>query len=425
MNYSGVLKKIKPNAEEIIKSNKIAKDLINEINKEGYESILVGSSARNTFLKGANDLDIFVFFPKTVERERFEKMGVALGKKVLEKHRPRVHYAEHPYVKGIVDTIDIDIVPCYKIKEGEQIISAVDRSPLHNEYIGKKIKGMEDQVLLLKQFLKGNRCYGANEKVQGFSGALCEVLILQYKTFDKLIEDVANQWDKRIIINAKRTDVKRFSDQLIVIDPVDSNRNMAAAVSRRTLARFILKAREFLEDPSEERFFPKSERPHLRDIIKRKIVIVEFAYPKESIEEIVWSQLRKLCKLLKMKLEEEGFITLRDFCWTDEKRKCAILFEVEDFVLGRFKKRKGPEFFEKEHVKKFMEKYGKAWIERSRLFAWQERKYVKIKDFLDFLIKKETVPSAFKKVVPKSKIAMGRALIRHVDVLQAYVNELI
>ena len=96
----------------------------------------------------------------------------------------------------------------------------------------------------------------------------------RFETFDKLIGDVANQWEKRIIINAKKNDVKKFSDQLIVIDPVDSNRNMAAAVSRKTLTRFVLKAREFLKTPSEEGFFPKSERPHLRDIMKRKIVII-------------------------------------------------------------------------------------------------------------------------------------------------------
>jgi len=424
MNYEKVLKKIKPTPEEMLKSKRIAKNLINEINKEGYEAVLVGSSARNTFLSGSNDLDIFIFFPKNLKRESFEKKGLELGKKILKKHNPQVHYAEHPYVKGVVDKVDIDIVPCYKIKEGEQIVSAVDRSPLHNEYIGKKIKGMEDQVLLLKQFLEASNCYGANEKVQGFSGALCEVLILQYKTFDKLIEEVA-KWGKRILINVKKEDAKKFSEQLIVIDPVDKNRNMAAAVSRKVLTKFIFKARQFLKKSSENFFAHKISKVSALKMLRRRIVIVEFAYPVKVIEEIVWAQIRKLSKLLKMRLDEEGFVVLNDFYWTDEKRKCAILFEIESHTLNRYKKRKGPEIFDEKNVESFVKKHVKLLVERNRIYAWQKRKFTRVKDFLNYLIQNEIVPSHLKNVVPRGRISQERDLIRHIDVLQAYVNELL
>ncbi len=191
MNYDKILEKIRPKIEEHRKVQEIAKQVINDINKQGYEAVLVGSSARGTFLTGSNDIDIFVFFPKNVTKEKLEELGVNLGKDVLKKNHPKIHYAEHPYVKGIVDGVEVEVVPCYKISKGEKIISSVDRSPLHNEFMKKAIKGIEDQVLLLKQFMKAQKCYGAEQRVEGFSGVLAEYLIVNYKGFDALIKEGA------------------------------------------------------------------------------------------------------------------------------------------------------------------------------------------------------------------------------------------
>ena len=425
MKYGKILEQIKPTGEEIRKTMKVAKDLINEINKLGYEAVLVGSSARNTFLRNSGDLDIFVFFPKNINRERFEKLGLKVGKTVLKKHKARVHYAEHPYIKGIINGIDIDVVPCYKIGDGEKIISSVDRTPLHNEYFSKKVKGFEDQILLLKQFMKGSRCYGANEKVQGFSGIMCEFLIIEYKTFDKVIEVAAKKWDKKIILNAKEKDVKRFKEQMVVIDPVDKNRNMAAAVSRKSLTKFMLKARQFLKKPTKDFFFPKPVKFNPKKLIKeRSLVAIDFAYPGKVIEEIVWGQLRKLVKLIKMKLEGEGFTILHTFFWTDEKRQCVILIEVENKILNQFKRRRGPEVFDSDNAQKFIEKHKEVWVEKNRVFAWHKRKYVNIIDFLKYMLQRETMPSHLQRVVSRAKVLQDKELLRIKHVLQEDMNEL-
>jgi len=66
--------------------------------------------------------------------------GVGIAKSVLKKYNPRKHYAEHPYIKATVDGHVVELVPCYKISKGNKIISAVDRTPLHNEYVLKNLK---------------------------------------------------------------------------------------------------------------------------------------------------------------------------------------------------------------------------------------------------------------------------------------------
>ena len=94
-----------------------------------------------------------------------------------------IRYAEHPYVHGIVKGVEVDVVPCYRLKDASRIKSAVDRTPFHHEWLKDRIKGKENEVRLLKGFLKANGLYGAEYKVRGFSGYLCELLIMFYGSF--------------------------------------------------------------------------------------------------------------------------------------------------------------------------------------------------------------------------------------------------
>ena len=69
---ASVLSRIKPTDPEKQKLSALADSLINRINAigkaEGLDTsaILVGSTARNTWLSGEHDLDIFIMFPPDV-----------------------------------------------------------------------------------------------------------------------------------------------------------------------------------------------------------------------------------------------------------------------------------------------------------------------------------------------------------------------
>ena len=87
------------------------------------------------------------------------------------------------YVTFNYNGYDIDLVPCYPYTQGAGLQSAVDRTPAHNEYVISSIDGREDEVLLLKQFLLARGIYGSELRTQGFSGYLCEILILKFGSF--------------------------------------------------------------------------------------------------------------------------------------------------------------------------------------------------------------------------------------------------
>src|SRR5208337_5425101 len=173
-------------------------------------------------------------------------------------------YAEHPYINAVIDDVDVDLVPCYNVASAERIQSAVDRTPFHTRYITDKINGLIDDVLLLKRFAKAGGIYGSDGMTEGFSGYLCELLVLRYGGFTPLLQ-AASEWRLHTLIDQEDHGAKEFSEPLIVIDPVDPRRNVAAAVSLDRMAEFVEIARGYREAPSEKFFILPKEHPCSRD----------------------------------------------------------------------------------------------------------------------------------------------------------------
>ena len=91
----------------------------------------------------------------------------------------------------------VNIVPCYKVALGEWK-SAADRSPYHTKYIISKLDDrLRLEARLFKKFVKASRVYGAEVRVQGFSGYVCEVLILKYGSFQSVLEVACKSEGKR------------------------------------------------------------------------------------------------------------------------------------------------------------------------------------------------------------------------------------
>jgi tRNA nucleotidyltransferase (CCA-adding enzyme) len=188
------LKKDRNHLENIInKVIEIVKKQI-ETNKIQAKIELVGSTAKDTFLKNNLDIDIFLKFPSEIKKEIMAKQTLSIGRKILTDTEEC--YAEHPYIRGTYNDYKVELVPCYEINDASQKISAVDRTPLHTKYIKENItENQKQQVRIFKQFLHGIRCYGAEAEIEGFSGYLCEILILYFDLFDYLIKD-AITWKK-------------------------------------------------------------------------------------------------------------------------------------------------------------------------------------------------------------------------------------
>src|SRR2546427_17728 len=155
-----------------------------------------------------------------------------------------------------------------------------------------------DQVRLLKAFCDGVGVYGAEAKVQGFSGYLCELLVLRYGTFRGVLE-AASRWRRGEVIELDTRPARSFPEPLVLIDPIDAERNVASAVGEESLGTFLHAAKAFLKRPRVEFFFPRGRRTftaaQARATLRRRgTTLLGIVLPAPRItEDILYPQIRK------------------------------------------------------------------------------------------------------------------------------------
>ncbi len=226
----------------------------------------MGSVAKNTWLKDYPEIDVFIQVPKSIPRETFGTTFLEIAKKATEGGRQVQRFAEHPYLEAVIDNVWVNIVPCYKVKQG-QWVSATDRTPFHTDFVKPLLDQKKSaEARLLKRFMKGVGVYGAEIKVGGFSGYLCELLVLSYGSFVETLR-VASYWKQRTVIDYKgyykqpEEAENIFTEPFVMVDPVDKGRNVAAAVRQERLDEFVVASRAFLENPDLKFFYPPEKKP--------------------------------------------------------------------------------------------------------------------------------------------------------------------
>lgn len=413
-----ILKKIKPNEQETEKENEIAEEVKQTLSKHLPKNYLVrvtGSIAKGTFLKNSADLDIFILVPKTVKKEKLSSIVKTAVKKAFPKHKSEVKYAEHPYVRLHGFGRRIDIVPAYNITYIEERASAVDRSVLHTGYIKGKIKKeQKDEVRLLKQFLKVHDLYGAEIRVQGFSGYLCELLIIKYRNFLNLLKN-AEKWEFPMVVDlekyykSKEKAMEKFLTQNItVVDPVDKNRDVASIVSDEVIYRFIMATRAFLKKPSKK-FFERRKfgAKEMKIFLKKHANLFSFSFKRPKIvDDILWGQLRKLGKRIVAYLEELDF-TILDYYICSDESKVTFVIESLERELPKKIPVMGPQIENEKHVDAFKKSHKNAvlFLKRGRIVATEERKITSFEQSIkEFLKKERNLPSYLKSNLRKGKL---------------------
>ena len=390
---SEVLERIKPTEEEVRSLSKAANDLKKRV--EDYvkdhdidvEVRFVGSYAKGTYLSDP-DIDLFLLFPETVSTKDLERIGLNVGEAIIKGVKK---FADHPYTRGIYEGVDVDIVPSYSIKTVDKLKSAVDRTPFHTQYILENLKEeQKDQVRLLKKFMKGIGIYGAEPDTRGFSGYLCELLILHYGSFRKVLEAVS-EWKEGTVISVEKKGPPIISP-LAVYDPVDQRRNVASAVHLDTMALFIVASKAYLSSPSIKFFFPTERTPFSREELQRltdrngsRIVTVVFERPDVIVDNL-YSQLWKTRYALRRKLNEFDYNVL-DAEHEMYEDTVEIAFELERDVLSKTYKHDGPPVWVKAS-ESFLSKwkdnpYGQPFIEDGGWTVIAERLYTTAKEMLE------------------------------------------
>ncbi len=316
-----------------------------------------GSVAKGTHLTGA-DVDLFVAFPPDLPREDLETRGLALGE-LLERG---LHmYAEHPYTRGFYKGIQVEIVPCYRITDASQRMSAVDRTPLHVDYVlGHLDGGQADEVRFLKAWSEGVGIYGAEAKIGGFSGYLCELLVIRYGSFRKVLE-ASLSWRCGEAITLDHPGSRAFEEPLVVVDAVDPNRNVASAVRLEQMATFVHAAREYLRSPTERFFFPNPIKPlppaKLRALARKrggKLLAVSLRAPAVT-EDVLYPQLRKAHRAF-LELFARHDFRVMDSRFEMAGTEAVFLFEFAVGSLPRVQRREGPPVWLR-NSKDFLEKW--------------------------------------------------------------------
>jgi len=425
-----VLKRVKPDEEEraFVKTlmdelREITEETAGELNLS-VKPYFVGSLAKDTYLAGDHDVDLFLAFPLETPLRTLRERGLKLGRAIAEKlDSYEVAYAEHPYVRASYKGISVDLVPCYDVKSWRDVRTAVDRSILHTRWVNENVEGRNDEVRLLKRFLKGIQVYGSEVYVRGFSGYLAELLIIEYGSFLDVLEradilrkgviDPANWLDEEPEL-ARRTVIREREEDkpLVVIDPVDPRRNVAANLSWEKYGRFYYKSLEFLKRPSIDFFFLRQRHygNYIDELRERGTTLVTLIVDVvDVVDDVLIPQLERSARGFERVLTREGFNVLGWNVGRTGGGRAFIMLELDRRERERVRLKLGPEFFT-ERGREFYMKNDKVWIVGRRLYSEKEV----LGDVVEVI----------QELLERDQVALGRGIrenVRKANILVNYV----
>lgn len=394
-----ILQEIKPSKKEADKANKNVSSFIRILEKRvpDCKIVLGGSFAKDTWLSGNHDIDIFIRFPYNKYKNK-DISGILKDR--LGNIKFDVIHGSRDYFQIRNTGFKFELIPVLNIKNAKEAKNITDLSPFHTLWVKENSKS-SDEIRLAKKFIKENDLYGAETHIKGFSGYTIEILTAYYGTFFDFIKNASEWKDKEAIdiekhYKNKESIVKKINNSrlsnLIVIDPVQKERNTSAALSTRNYLRFIKLCKDYMKNPSEDFFVRKKINfKEIKNSYNNSKVVVLKIKPLIGKEDISCTKVLKVLDYINNKLKQEGF-TVHDYDvrWNE---KIRAWFIIKDEKLSKYRKHYGPPIKEESHLKLFMDKWKNHNVkeEGNRIYVEVLRNYKDAKDFLKKLIKKDDV----------------------------------
>ena len=393
-----VLKEIRPKGDALKNSQQIVDRLNDLLKKSRVDAVSVvgGSVAKNTHIK-YYDCDIFVKFSLNYKGEDISKVL----EKVIRPMKPEVLHGSRDYFQVTANKTVYEIIPVLDVKNPIQADNVTDMSPMHIEWVKSNIKNLADDIRLAKVFCKAQGVYGAESYINGFSGYMVEILVIHYNGFQRMINGVAN-WRPRQVIDVKgyylgesvfnSINKSKLQSPIVVIDPVQKERNAAAALSEDKFGKFVLAAKRFIEKPSKDFFYEKefsiNDLKRESKYLGTQLIVLEVV-PQDGRKDAVgskliqaWDHIKKWIDIYEFKVFDHGWH------WSDSTNKAYFWYMTYPKELPAFKKHPGPLVHSGDvHVKKFIEIHKNVMIENSRLFAKVKREFTTVKDCVKHVIK--------------------------------------
>lgn len=380
---------VKPSKKEVLELNSITKEVISNIKVKDAKAVLGGSGAKNTWLKGKKEIDIYVKFNYKKFKDKSDKLSEIVYPKLKKafKKVTRLH-GSRDYFQIQKNSFTIEIIPVLEIKKAEEAKNITDISQLHVDYVKKHSK-LANEIRLAKTFAKAQEFYGAESYIRGLSGYVLEVLVIHYGNFKNLAKAVSKWKDKTIVGSKEDAEKLNYSKKvspLLLIDPVQSIRNAAAALSDEMYNKFINACKCYIKKPADEFFIPKK---HSFKSDKNSILLE--VKPKTGKPDVVGAKLLKTFEYIKLKLTEEGF-KIKEAKW--HWNKIALFsYELESAILDEFKEIRGPPIKLKNHLNAFEKKHGKIEIKNGIAYAKVRRNFTHARNLIRSIVGKNEVCS--------------------------------
>ncbi|MFX0116120.1 MAG: hypothetical protein ACFFB3_16335 [Candidatus Hodarchaeota archaeon] len=340
--------------------------------------MLAGSVSRETYLPWSVDIDLFARLDVKEKAELARFSSVVLPKvSKVENAQIEFRYAENPYGHFSITVNDhkvgVDIVATVhtnqKTLQSALAISGMARTPFHNDFLRTHIKGLIDQVRLLKWWFVRKKVYGQF----GFTGFLTEFLVGHFRGFKNVLNAADDIIHSRIDFH-NRTSLELedlfAGDQVIIVDPVDAKRNAAAGiqgiVGQFKLQRFLRESKRSLCEPST--LFTEAG-PSLPYYTFQANFIPA---PRNTDEE--GSRFARVASLVKGILKEEG-IEIRDLYL--EKDPARLQFELDSHIL-KPRIMKGPPKELASAASKFRARHKQIFSKNGRLYAQKPPRFESI-----------------------------------------------
>ena len=406
-----ILNQIKPSNEERQNFQRIQKEVVTRLNQKlkDAEAILGGSGAKDTWLTGNHDVDIFILFDYkkfSAKSNQLSKHLEPVIKKAFPQQKLNLIHGSRDYFQFNYGNYNFEIVPILKLNKSDEAINITDVSPLHSKWVNQAGKNLKDDIRLAKQFCKANQLYGAESYIGGFSGYILEILTINYGSFEKLLK-ASQKWKMGDVVDVEKhypqkdalfhLNKSKTTSPLVIIDPVDKNRNAAAALIKEVFVKFKHLAKLYLAKPNEMFFQEEEINPETitKKAGKNPFIFLR-ATPVKGKRDVIGVKIIKTFNHLKKELEP---FQLKEAKWIWKGEGDAIFYFItKKDKLSAFEIRQGPPLKMKEFVKEFKKKNKNSYEKNGRIFTKVKIEHPKLKEFINHSLKHKYVQERTKEI---------------------------
>lgn len=400
---SEILSRIVPSKIErskVLKSVRSFLDSVNNSlkkNKISAKAVLGGSYAKDTWLSGDYDVDVFVKFNL---KHKDQNISDLLERALKQFKFERLHGSRDYF--WVRDDVKYELVPVLDIRKAKDAVNVTDFSPLHVAWVNNKGKKFKDDIRLVKKFCKAAKCYGAESYIRGFSGHVVDILTIYYGGFEKLVRAAA-KWSPKVVLDYNNAlkgkallvlNKSKTEGPLVLVDPVQPNRNAAAALTDENFYRFVEAAKSYVKKPSLDCF--EEKEVDFEKLRKKGHVVKVGVLSLIDKEDIAGTKFVRAFEFIRNHLSD--FVVL-DSGWSWNRNDEGVwwfLLKVRE--LPKVMDWMGPPLKIESAVKEFRKRYSKTFVKDGRVWAKIAREETRPEQVAKNLFKDDYVKSRVRKV---------------------------